>query len=146
MVYQAQSPDDLHFLVRMQEAFDELDCNVTYEQTVDITETQVSVSAVCYESEQDIRLFSRVLELSQKVVPEASSAIWENDGKVHLQLRKANAPSYWPTMIEEGPTEAGQSLYERKIAMWKAMHIKYIEQVEDYMSSTSASAPPTDEL
>ena len=35
MIYQAQSPNDLHLLVRMQEAFDELDCNVTYEQTVE---------------------------------------------------------------------------------------------------------------
>ena len=32
MVYQAQSPDDLHFLVRLQEVFDDLDCNVTYEK------------------------------------------------------------------------------------------------------------------
>ena len=31
MVYQAQSPDDVHLLVRMQESYDDLDCEVTYE-------------------------------------------------------------------------------------------------------------------
>ena len=32
MVYQAQSAHDLHFLVRMQESFNELDCSVTYDR------------------------------------------------------------------------------------------------------------------
>ena len=31
MVYQAQSPQDVHLLVRMQDSFDDLDCSVTYE-------------------------------------------------------------------------------------------------------------------
>ena len=124
----------------MQEAFDDLDCNVTYEQTVEIKEWEVAVSAICFESEQDIRLFTRLIELPLAVVPDASSSTWENDGKVHLQLRKANAPSYWPTMIKAASEkEESSSLFERKIAMWKAMHIKYIEQVEDYMNTYSSS-------
>ena len=36
MVYQAQSPDDVHLLLRMQDAFNDLDCSVTYEQEVEI--------------------------------------------------------------------------------------------------------------
>lgn len=61
----------------MQEAFDDLDCNVTYEQTVEIKEWEVAVSAICFESEQDIRLFTRLIELPLAVVPDASSSTWE---------------------------------------------------------------------
>ena len=109
----------------MQETFDELDCNVTYEQKVEIEERQVNVSAICYESESAIRLFTRQIDLEQKIDPKASSFTWENDGKVHLQLRKGDAPSHWPSMIAESEGERGMSLFDRKIAMWKAMHIKY---------------------
>ena len=87
----------------------------------------MNVSAVCYESEESVRLFTRVIDLAQDIVPSASSFTWESDGKVHLQLRKADAPSYWPVLIRENMSEVGQSLFERKIAMWKAMHNKYIE-------------------
>ena len=49
MVYQAQSPDDVHFLFRVQEDFNELDCSVTYEQDVKIeSATELTVSAVCF--------------------------------------------------------------------------------------------------
>ena len=49
MVYQAQSPDDVHFLFRVQEDFNELDCSVTYEQDVTIeSATELTVSAVCF--------------------------------------------------------------------------------------------------
>ena len=142
MVYQAQSPDDLHLLVRMQEAFDELDCNVTYEQSVEISEAQVQVSAVCYEAEDSVRLFTRSIDLEQRIDPAASTYTWENDGKVHLKLRKGDAPSYWPTLIRESEDEKDRqlSLFDRKIAMWKAMHNKYIEQVEDYMDMQGSSA------
>ena len=100
---------------------------MTYEQSVEIGESQVKVSAVCYESEDAIRLFTRQIDLEQKIDPAASSHTWENDGKVHLQLRKGDAPSHWPSMIAESEGERGKkmSLYDRKIAMWKAMHIKY---------------------
>lgn len=69
MVYQAQSPDDLHFLVRLQEVFDDLDCNVTYEKKVEIKPTFAKVSAVCFESEDNVRLFERTLEFPQEIVP-----------------------------------------------------------------------------
>ena len=71
-------------------------------------------------------------------MPDLSSFVWESDGKVHVQLRKANAPSYWPQLIKISDTSdpdqpnSGKDMIDQKIAMWKAMHIKYIEQVEDY--------------
>ena len=68
----------------MQESFDELDCNVTYEQTVEVAADQVTVSAVCFESEESVRLFTRVIPLAQRIVPDSSTSTWENDGKVHL--------------------------------------------------------------
>ena len=61
MLYQAQSTQDVHFLVRIQETFEDLDCSVTYEQKVDIAQDQVFVSAVCYESETDVHLYERTI-------------------------------------------------------------------------------------
>ena len=69
---------------------------------------------------------------------------------MHIQLHKADAPSYWPRLIKVGEdvessggygTEriSSQVLVEQKIAMWKAMHVKFQEQVEDYMYSYQAS-------
>ena len=116
---------------------------------MEISEAQVNVSAVCYEAEDSVRLFTRSIDLEQPIDPKASTYTWENDGKVHLQLRKGNAPSYWPTIIGESDAERRQlSLFDRKIAMWKAMHIKYIEQVEDYMDmhGSSATGRASDEL
>ena len=152
MVYQAQSPDHIHFLVRIQEAFDDLDCKTTYEQSVEIMPNQVSVSAVCFESEENVHLFSRTIQLPQAVDPERSYYTWESDGKVHVQLHKSNGPSYWPQLVkltgESDPDQpnAGKDMIEQKVAMWKLMHNKYIEQVEDYQNSYKRRSTPSDEL
>jgi len=85
MVYQAQSPDDLHFLVRLQEAFDDLDCNVSYDKKIEVRPTYAKVSAVCFESEDNVKLFERTLEFPEEIVPAKSFyQEWENDGKIHL--------------------------------------------------------------
>lgn len=61
--------------------------------------TSAKVSAVCFESEDNVKLYTRVLNFPSEIVPSSSHYEWESDGKVHLQLRKANAPSFWPSLI-----------------------------------------------
>lgn len=84
MVYQAQSPADVHFLVRIQESFEDLDCSNTYEQEVKLSPTEVFVSAVCFESESNVHLFQRTIQLPQPINPEMSHFSWDADGKVHI--------------------------------------------------------------
>lgn len=104
---------------------------MTYEQRVEVKPTHAKVSAICFEAEDNVKLYERTLNFPQEVVPSLSHYEWESDGKVHLQLRKANAPSYWPELLTK--SEGVTSNFEDRIAMWKAMHFKYSEIVEDYM-------------
>ena len=84
----------------MQDQFDDLDCAVTYEQRVVILEDSVTVSAICFVSENDVTHFKRTIELPQKIIVDSSYYTWEAEGKVHIQLRKADGPSYWPMLIK----------------------------------------------
>ena len=70
-----------------------------------------------------MHLYKRLIELPQEIDPEASTFEWESDGKVHLTLHKADAPSYWPKLL----TPDMETNVEQKIAMWKTMHEKYDE-------------------
>lgn len=72
MIYQAQSPDDVHLLVRMQENYDDLDCEVTYENSVQIFSSHVLFSCVCFVSEEDAQLYTRRIDLPQAINPDAS--------------------------------------------------------------------------
>ena len=99
---------------------------------MEIFEREVKVSSVCFEGEENVRKFSRSVKLPQAVVPEASHFYWESEGKVNIQLKKANGPSYWPKLVD---LPDGADLVKEKVAMWKVMHVKYIEQVEDYKNT-----------
>ena len=57
---------------------------MTYEQKVELRPTHAKVSAICFESEDNVKLFERVLEFPQEVVPESSHYIWESDSKIHF--------------------------------------------------------------
>ena len=100
MLYQAQSTVDLHFIVRVHEEVDDFDCSVTYDREVDIKENEVDVSVLCFESESDIKMFKRTIKLPRKIIPEQSKFTWESESKVHLELKKADGPSYWPVMVD----------------------------------------------
>lgn len=133
MVYQAQSTEHVHFMVRMHELVDDLDCNVTYDHEVEIREDGVDVSVLCFENESDIKVFKRSLQLPRKVVVQESRYTWESESKVHFELKKADGPGYWPVLIEGMPAGKHQDI-DQSIGLWKKMHDKYIEQVEDYMT------------
>ena len=87
------------------------------------------MSAVCFEAEDNIKKYERKIELPREINVERSEFTWESDGKVHIQLRKKDLPSYWQSLVK---LPEGTDLIENKVAMWKAMHIKYSESVELY--------------
>ena len=117
----------------MHEVVDDLDCSVTYDHHVVISEGEAQVSVLCFESESDIKEFKRTIKLPRKVVVADSKYTWESESKVHLELKKADGPSYWPVLID-GIAPGKQQDVELRIAQWKKMHDKYVEQVEDYMT------------
>ena len=136
MAYSAQSPDDVHFLVRLQANQDELDCSNAFNKQVSIEENKVHVEAVCYEpgaSDDQINLFTRDLILPSEIVPEKSSFEWENDSQVRISLKKANGPSYWPVLATAAEVDS-QDPQISKIGMWKAMTKKYAALNEDYIT------------
>lgn len=73
MAYSAQSPEDLHFLIRLQDTQDDLDCSNAFNKQVSIEESKVHIEAVCYEpgaSDDQINLFTRDLLLPNQIVVE----------------------------------------------------------------------------
>ena len=112
-------------LVRTQETFTDLDCEMTFDQKVVFSENSATVSVVCFVSEEDVREFYRVIELPRPIDPAQSTFGWESEGKVHLVMKKADGPSYWPSLIKLDP-EAGSEV-DQRIAMWKLMTQKYAE-------------------
>ena len=59
MVYQAQSTEHVHLLLKMHEEVDDNDCSATHDHSVAINEGDVEVSVLCFESESDIKLYRR---------------------------------------------------------------------------------------
>ena len=116
----------------MHEVVDDLDCSATYDHEVTIKENEVEVSVLCFESENDIKVFKRTIKLPKEIVVEQSNFTWQSESKVHLELKKADGPSYWPVLID-GIAPGRQQDVDLSIAQWSYMHNKYIEQVEDYM-------------
>ena len=49
-----------------------------------VSEAEVFVSAVCFESETNVRLFQRTIQLPQPIDPAMSHYSWDADGKVHI--------------------------------------------------------------
>ena len=115
MIYQAQSTQHVHLLVRIHEMVDDLDCSATYEHDVNISPNEVEVSVLCFESEDDIKVFKRTIKLPREIKPEESKYTWESESKVHLELAKADAPSYWPVLIE-GIAPGKQQDVEKRVA------------------------------
>jgi len=56
-------------------------------------------------------LFERTVALPQPIDPALSHSTWESDGKVHISMRKANAPSYWPSLVKLGEAATADSTY-----------------------------------
>ncbi len=104
------------------------DCRQSFEREVVIEEDRIRVQAYCYESETDIKFFeTEDIELKQPIVVDASNYEWKGDGRVHLTLRKANAPSFWRYLLRDPVKEA------KELQTWWEQRDKYIEQLEDYI-------------
>ena len=65
MVYQAQSVDYVHLLLKMHEQVDDLDCSATHDHSVSINSQDVQVSVLCFERESDIKLYKRTISLHE---------------------------------------------------------------------------------
>lgn len=65
--------------------------------------------------------------LKKKIIPEKSSYEWRGDGKVILNLRKENAPSFWKYLLHDIKREV------KELQVWWEMRDRYIEQLEEYM-------------
>ena len=133
MVYQAQSTEYVHLLLKMHEEVDDNDCSATHDHSVTINAEGVEVSVLCFESESDIKLYKRQIKLPKEIVPESSSFTWMSESRVHLELKKMNGPSYWPVLID-GIAPGKQQDVDKRVAQWRQMHNKYVEQVQDYMT------------
>jgi hypothetical protein len=104
------------------------DCKLSFEREVVIEEDRFRVQAYCYEGEDNIRIFeTEEVLLKKKIVPEKSSYEWRGDGKLILNLRKENAPSFWKYLLTDPLKEA------KELQVWWEMRDKYIEQLEEYM-------------
>jgi hypothetical protein len=68
-----------------------------------------------------------VLELKQIIVPEDSSYEWKEDGRLLLNLRKDNAPSFWKYLLRDPVKEV------KELQVWWEIRDKYIESLEDYI-------------
>lgn len=84
----------------------------------------VSVQAVCFEltaksdtdsgdSNESVLTYKTMFKLARGVNEPESIVKWEDEGTLTLQLRKEDAPSYWPVLIE---TAMGDN--ELKVGSW----------------------------
>lgn len=100
MVYQAQSPDDIHLRVKLQENSDDFECGAarTFDKKIEMSEDgkKVFVSAICFENEKDIKHYQREIELAGEFIPRESSIEQESEASFHFTLKKKDGPSYWP--------------------------------------------------
>lgn len=115
-------------MVRLHEEMDTPDCKESFEREVTIDEDKIRVRAYCYEGEEKIRLFdTQEIKLKKKIIPEKSTHEWRGDGKLLINLRKENAPSFWKYLLEDAKKEV------KELQIWWEMRDKFIEQLEEYM-------------
>lgn len=104
------------------------DCKQSFEREVVIEEDRIRVQAYCYESEDNIQIYDTDdILLKKKIIPEKSTFEWRGDGKVLINLRKENAPSFWKYLLQDAKKEV------KELQVWWEMRDKYIEQLEEYM-------------
>ena len=122
LVYYAQSTDQIFLKLRLHEDPDEPDCPHSFDSKVQILEDTVLFEAVCYESEVAVKLYKREVKLGRGINTESAKQSWDGESQLLLTLEKTDAPSYWPVIVEG-----------KNALLWRQVHNKYIEQVEDYM-------------
>lgn len=104
------------------------ECKQSFEREVIIEEDRIRVQAYCYEGEDNISVFDTdEVMLKKKIIPEKSSYEWRGDGKIVINLRKENAPSFWKYLMKDPIKEA------KELQTWWEMRDRYIEQLEEYM-------------
>jgi hypothetical protein len=92
------------------------------------------VRAYCYEGEDKIKVFdTQDVILKKKIVPEKSTYEWRGDGKVIINMRKENAPSFWKYLLKDPKKEV------KDLQVWWEMRDRYIEQLEEYMMEENAA-------
>ena len=122
MVYFAQSTDQIFLKLRLHEDLDDPDCPHSFDPKVEISEGVIKFEAVCYENEVAVKLYKREVKLGRPIKVESAKQSWDGDSKLLITLEKGDAPSYWPVIIDGSHKH-----------LWREIHNKYIEQVEDYM-------------
>ncbi|CDW87342.1 UNKNOWN [Stylonychia lemnae] len=133
VIYWAQHTEDLLLMVRLHSQMDTPDCKQSFEREVIIEEDRIRVQAYCYESEDNIRIFDTdEVIFKKKIIPEKSTYEWRGDGKLILNLRKANAPSFWKYLLQDVKKEV------KELQVWWEMRDRYIEQLEEYMMEENA--------
>ena len=84
---------------------------------------------MCYDSsdqvqgagvEASLKHYETTINYSRPIKKESFKYKWDGDGKIELTGLKINGASYWPDLVKE------------KTHMWRTMHNKYVEMVEDY--------------
>ena len=110
------------------------ECKQSFERQVNIEDKKFRVRAYCYENENSIKLYDTGdIVLKKKIVPEKSSFEWRGDGKLLMNLRKENAPSFWKYLMVDAKLEV------KDLQVWWEMRDKHIEQLEEYMMEENAA-------
>lgn len=105
-MYWAQHTEDILLMIRLHEEMDTPECKQSFERNVTILQDRVRVRAYCYEGEDNIRIFdTQEILLKKHIIPEKSTHEWRGDGKVLLNLRKENAPSFWKYLLQDAKKE-----------------------------------------
>lgn len=72
------------------------------------------------------------MELKKKIVKEQSKIEKRSDGKILINLRKENAPSFWKYLLKDAKREV------KELQTWWEMRDRYIEDLEEYMMEENA--------
>lgn len=93
------------------------------------------------EGEDNIKIYdTEEVLLKKKIVPEKSSFEWRSDGRVVLNLRKVNAPSFWKHLLTDPIKEV------KELQVWWEMRDRYIEQLEEYIMDENVKEDKKEDL
>jgi len=85
----------------------------------------LNLSAVCYQSENDVRLFKTEFKLAREVEISGDIEVkWDGDAKVNLTFKKLDAPSNWPKILVNSDEERANDDVPNTY-VWRQVHYKY---------------------
>lgn len=93
-------------MIKLHEQLDTPECKQSFELDTKIEDDWFSLKAYCYEGENAIRIFDTgKVELKKKIVKDKSKVERRGDGKILINLRKENAPSFWKYLLQDAKRE-----------------------------------------